>query len=128
MGEDPKYIFHTGSPSIDEITNQSISNKKTLEKKYKVCFSGNEIILVFHPVTTEIEKVELHIKNLLNSVIKFKKPIIAIAPNSDAGGQIIFNVLTKIFKRSSFFSIIQKYSKKRLSWNAKIWRNVDWKF
>lgn len=112
MGEDPKYIFHTGSPSIDEIVNESISNKKTLEKTYSICFSGNEIILVFHPVTTEIEKVELHIKNLLNSVIKFKKPIIAIAPNSDAGGQIIFNALQKYSKDHYFFQLYKSIPRK----------------
>ncbi len=106
MGEDPKYIFCTGSPSIDEVVNENITNRKYLEKKYKMCFSGNEIILIFHPVTTEIEKAEQHITNLLNSAIKFKNQIIAIAPNSDAGGQIIFNTLQKYSKN---YSLIKLY-------------------
>ncbi len=106
MGEDPKYIFCTGSPSIDEVVNENITNRKYLEKKYKMCFSGNEIILIFHPVTTEIEKAEQHITNLLNSTIKFKNQIIAIAPNSDAGGQIIFNTLQKFSKN---YSLIKLY-------------------
>ncbi len=106
MGEDPKYIFCTGSPSIDEVVNENITNRKYLEKKYKMCFSGNEIILIFHPVTTEIEKAEQHITNLLNAVIKFKNQIIAIAPNSDAGGQIIFNTLQKYSKN---YSLIKLY-------------------
>ena len=106
MGEDPKYIFCTGSPSIDEVVNENITNRKYLEKKYKMCFSGNEIILIFHPVTTEIEKAEQHITNLLNSAIKFKNQIIAIAPNSDAGGQIIFNTLQKFSKN---YSLIKLY-------------------
>ncbi len=106
MGEDPKYIFCTGSPSIDEVVNENITNRKYLEKKYKMCFSGNEIILIFHPVTTEIEKAEQHITNLLNSTIKFKNQIIAIAPNSDAGGQIIFNTLQKYSKN---YSLIKLY-------------------
>ena len=112
MGENPKYIFHTGSPSIDEIANQNISNKKTLEKKYKVCFSGNEIILVFHPVTTEIEKIQQNITNLLNSVSKFKKEIIAIAPNSDAGGKIIFDTLQKYSKNYYFFQLYKSIPRK----------------
>ena len=106
MGEDPKYIFCTGSPSIDDVVNKNITNRKYLEKKYKMCFSGNEIILIFHPVTTEIEKAEQHITNLLNSAIKFKNQIIAIAPNSDAGGQIIFNTLQKYSKN---YSLIKLY-------------------
>lgn len=112
MGENPKYVFHTGSPSIDEIVNQSISNKKTLEKKYKVCFSGDEIILVFHPVTTETEKTQQDITNLLNSVSKFKREVIAIAPNSDAGGQIIFNALQKYSKDHYFFQLYKSIPRK----------------
>ena len=112
MGENPKYVFHTGSPSIDEIVNQSISNKKTLEKKYKVCFSGDEIILVFHPVTTETEKTQQDITNLLNSVSKFKREVIAIAPNSDAGGQIIFNALQKYSKDHYFFQLYKTIPRK----------------
>ena len=112
MGEDPKYIFHTGSPSIDEISNASISNKENLEKKYKIYFSGNEIILVFHPVTTEIEKVKQQITNLLNSVSEFKKEIIAIAPNSDAGGQIIFDTLQKYSNNHNFFHLYKSIPRK----------------
>ena len=112
MGENPKYVFHTGSPSIDEIVNQSISNKKTLEKKYKVCFSGDEIILVFHPVTTETEKTQHDITNLLNSVSKFKREVIAIAPNSDAGGQIIFNTLQEYSKNHYFFQLYKSIPRK----------------
>ncbi len=98
MGENPRFVFHTGSPSIDEVINENITNKKTFEKKYKMSFLGNEIILVFHPVTTETEKTEQHITNVLNAVIGFKKQIIIIAPNSDAGGGVIFRILQKYSK------------------------------
>jgi len=33
MGEVPKHVFLTGSPSIDEIISNNITNKKTLQKK-----------------------------------------------------------------------------------------------
>lgn len=105
MGENPRFIFHTGSPSIDEVINENITNRKTLEKKYKMHFLGNEIILVFHPVTTETEKTEQHITSLLNAIIRFKNQIIAIAPNSDAGGHIIFNILQKYSKNNSFIKL-----------------------
>jgi len=105
MGENPRFIFHTGSPSIDEVVNENITNRKTLEKKYNRSFSGNEIILVFHPVTTETEKTEQHITNLLNAVIRFKNQVIAIAPNSDAGGHVIFNILQKYSKNHYFIKL-----------------------
>jgi len=105
MGENPKFIFYTGSPSIDEVVNQNIISRKDLEEKYKIYFSGNEIILVFHPVTTQTEKTEQHITNLLNAVIRFKKQTIVIAPNSDASGKIIVNILQKYSKNYSFIEL-----------------------
>ena len=112
MGENPKFIFNTGSPSIDEVINENITNKKTFEKKYMMSFLGDEIILVFHPVTTETEKIEQHITNLLNAVIKFKKQIIAIAPNSDAGGYIIFDILQKFSKNHSIIRLYKNIPRK----------------
>ena len=50
MGENSKFVFNTGSPSIDEIKNLNITTKRKLEEKYNMNFSGKEIILLFHPV------------------------------------------------------------------------------
>ena len=65
MGEDPKFVFLTGSPSIDEIKSKAISDKKTLMEKYAINFSGKEILLVQHPVTTETKKSKMQIQNAI---------------------------------------------------------------
>ena len=49
MGENPKTVFLTGSPGIDEIASNQISDKHTLEKKYGIKFTNNEILLLQHP-------------------------------------------------------------------------------
>jgi UDP-hydrolysing UDP-N-acetyl-D-glucosamine 2-epimerase len=105
MGENPAYVFHTGSPSIDEIVNNHITNKKTLEKKYKLKFSGNEILLVYHPVTTQTESSGKQITNILKAIINLKKITLAIAPNSDAGNKEIFEKLIFCSKKYKFFKL-----------------------
>lgn len=100
MGENPKNVFFTGSPGIDEIINKKITSKVSLEKKYNFKFSGNEILLIQHPVTTQNKQVEAQICNTLNALEKIKKNIIAIAPNSDAGHRIIFQELKKFSNRN----------------------------
>ena len=45
MGENPKFVFHTGSPSIDEIKENNITSTQQLEKKYGLRFQGDEILL-----------------------------------------------------------------------------------
>jgi GDP/UDP-N,N'-diacetylbacillosamine 2-epimerase (hydrolysing) len=107
MGENPKYVFCTGSPSIDEIVNQPISSKINLEKKYNLKFNGNDVLLLFHSVTTESEKSGKQIKNILDALISLNSSIIAIAPNSDAGNTAIFNILKQYEKKYEFIKLFK---------------------
>jgi GDP/UDP-N,N'-diacetylbacillosamine 2-epimerase (hydrolysing) len=100
MGEDPKFVFLTGSPSIDEIKSKAISDKKTLMEKYGINFSGKEILLVQHPVTTETKKSKIQIQNTLTAINKLNKITIAILPNSDPGRESIQKEL-KIFSKKN---------------------------
>ena len=102
MGENPKYVFLTGSPGLDEVVNNKITNKKDLEKKYDLKFGGNEILLLQHPVTTQTELSGKQILNTLKAIAKTKKTTIAIAPNSDAGNKIIFKYLESFSRKYDF--------------------------
>lgn len=103
MGENPKYIFLTGSPNVDEIKQNRITLKNELNKKYSIDIRGNEILLVFHPVTTQINSTKQQIKKILNVLKNLEKTTIAIAPNSDAGNEIIFKELKNFSKKNPFF-------------------------
>lgn len=109
MGENPKYVFLTGNPGIDEILQQKISSKIELEKKYKMKFSGGEILLLQHPVTTEVELSNKQIENTLKAIIKLKKKTIAIAPNSDIGSKEIFDKLESYSKKYSFIKLYKNF-------------------
>ena len=102
MGENPKYIYLTGSPSIDEVLANRVTKKKELENKYDIHFTGKEIIFLQHPVTTETEQTEKQIRNTLNAIVKIGNTTIAIAPNSDAGNRIIFQYLKKYSQKYPF--------------------------
>ena len=105
MGENPKYVFFTGSPSIDEVANKRITNKKVLEEKYGIKFTGNEILLLQHPVTTQTELTERQIQTTLNAIVKMNKTTIAIGPNLDVGNKKIFKILKLFSKKYSFIKI-----------------------
>ncbi len=105
MGENPKFIFHTGSPSIDEIKENKITTKHQLEKKYEFKFQGDEILLLQHPITTQSEQSKKEIIETLNALSKFKKHTIAIAPNSDAGNKEIFKNLNKFSEKFDFIKV-----------------------
>jgi len=105
MGENPKYVFLTGSPSVDEIISNKITQKKELERKYKITFSGQVILFVQHSVTTESEKSQEQIINTLKAITKLKKTTIAIAPNSDPGSKKIYNQLLKNSKKNILLKV-----------------------
>ena len=102
MGENPKNVLFTGSPSIDEVLLRKITAKKNLEKKYNISFTGKELLLVFHPVTTEAESTKKQINKILNAIKKLKLPTIVLGPNSDAGSKEILENLIQFSNKYKF--------------------------
>lgn len=109
MGENQKFVFFTGSPAIDEIIDNKITNKKMLENKYDLKFTGEEILLVQHPVSTQVKQTEEQILNTLKAIHKVNKPTIAIAPNSDPGNNKIFEHLESFSKSHSSFRMFKSF-------------------
>lgn len=103
MGEDPKFVFNTGSLAIDKLKN-NISTKPSLEKKLKFKLMGDEIILIQHPITTQVGLVKKQIESTLKSIVKLKKRTIMISPNSDAGSDIILEKFKEISKKYDFLN------------------------
>lgn len=101
MGEKSKTIFHTGSLAIDEILNHNITKKQELEKKYKIKLNGKNILLIQHPVTTENENVQKQISKTLQAILKIKKDIIIIGPNSDTGNKFIQKKIKEVSKNNN---------------------------
>ena len=105
MGENPKFVFLTGSPSIDELKNNKITSSKHFECKYGFKLTKKLIVLVQHPVTTQTAKTKKHIQNTLNAIEYFGYRTIIIAPNSDAGSNTIFKNIKHFAKNHNFVRI-----------------------
>lgn len=111
MGENPKYVFYTGSPGIDDIVKGNFTKKTDLEFFLNMHFQGDEIILLQHPVTTQTQKTKIEILNTLKAIAKMQKTTIVIAPNSDAGNKIIFSSINKFAAKYPFIKIYQNLSR-----------------
>jgi UDP-N-acetylglucosamine 2-epimerase (non-hydrolysing)/GDP/UDP-N,N'-diacetylbacillosamine 2-epimerase (hydrolysing) len=99
MGENPKYVFFTGSPGIDQVINGPITSKNDLEIKFNMKFNDKPILLVQHPVTTQSTSSKKQIIATFSTLKKLDKTIIAIGPNSDTGNKQIFQQIKK-FQRT----------------------------
>lgn len=99
LGENPKYVFNVGSPSLDTIHNIDYPDKSELAKKYNYDPIKPLIIVLQHPVTTEVNQVEFQIKQTIDAVSEINKKhnsqALAIYSNNDAGGKRIVEYIQK---------------------------------
>lgn len=95
MGENPKYIFNVGCPSIDTIVNTPFMDKKFLEKKFNLDFSKPTILLIQHPVTTESEESRQQILTTIKVIKELGIQALVALPNNDAGSSEIIDEIKK---------------------------------
>lgn len=101
MGEEPKKIFVVGSPDIDIMFSKKLPSLNDVRKKYGITFDSYGI-LMFHPVTTEYDKLANDIDVLVKTAIKSNKQFVVIYPNNDYGSDIILNEYRIIANSPSF--------------------------
>src|SRR3989344_379879 len=89
MGENPKYIFVVGCPSLDALVNAPRLADRELKRAVGIDTSRPFILIIQHPVTTEVEKASQQIKTTLAAVKAVGLPALLLYPNNDAGGQAI---------------------------------------
>lgn len=100
MGEKPKTVFNTGCPTVDML-NELESEKLTLanlQNKSPVYANLKEkdyFMVVFHPVTTEIDHCDEAMETVLTAVESFGKHIVLIYPNRDAGADSMVDVIMR---------------------------------
>ena len=99
LGENPKYVYNVGSPSLDTIKSITYSPRPVIFKKYGLNPAKKLIILLQHPVTTEVDEAVKQIKETIKAVHLVNKKhdtqAIAIYSNNDAGGKRIVAELKK---------------------------------
>ena len=106
LGEKPSHVFNVGCPRNDLLKN--ILKKNNFKKEFDYLsrkgvgdldsLSQNDhyFVTLYHPVTTELEKNEQVIANIVNATSKFNIKNIIIWPNSDGGSEQISKKLRTI--------------------------------
>lgn len=88
MGEKQSSIHVIGSPDIDAILYGSKNNLDEIKKHYDINFEKYAIV-IFHPVTTELDFLQQHTKNLVEAILESRQNFIVIRPNNDHGSKTI---------------------------------------
>lgn len=120
MGENSNSVFIIGSPDMDVMNSNNLPSIKEVRERYEIKFDAFHIVL-FHPVTTEINQLEQYAKNLVDALIESKHNYVIIYPNNDMGSSIILKEYERLkflsnFKlfpsiRFEYFLTLMKFSK-----------------
>ena len=99
LGEDPKYVFLVGSPSLDSIHTIVYSSRDQIFRKYGLDPAKRLILFAQHPVTTEVDDVVRQIRESIGALKDIKNrnnaTVVAIYSNNDSGGKRIVRELKK---------------------------------
>jgi UDP-N-acetylglucosamine 2-epimerase (hydrolysing) len=104
MGEIEPSIKVIGSPDIDSMFSNTLPNLQTAKNYYDILFNKYAIAM-FHPVTTENEKIAEYAENFTNALIESNLNYLVIYPNNDLGSAKILRTFEKL-KNNQCFRIL----------------------
>jgi UDP-hydrolysing UDP-N-acetyl-D-glucosamine 2-epimerase len=97
MGENPQHVFNFGSPEVEVASSVA-------KKEYKIdinktgsgadiSLTEDYIIVMYHPVVTELEDNVINIKNLIKAIHSLDMQVLLSWPNADVGSEEIAHQL-----------------------------------
>lgn len=102
MGEDPNFIFQTGSPALDEIRHIPVLIPYALRRELGEAFftQAGYAIFLFHPVSTTPDLAGEQASEILKGLRRMGMPIICLYPNNDPGGLGVIKAINKFLGAS----------------------------
>jgi UDP-N-acetylglucosamine 2-epimerase (hydrolysing) len=95
LGERSESIHVIGSPDVDIMNSNTLPSIDDVRQHYAFDFEHYGI-LMFHPVTTELDDMQRQIDTLVKQVLESKSNYVVIYPNNDIGTDIILSRYRKL--------------------------------
>ncbi|MBP7477178.1 MAG: UDP-N-acetylglucosamine 2-epimerase (hydrolyzing) [Chitinophagales bacterium] len=93
LGENPSAVFTIGEIGLDKINLVNLRSKEELEKDLDLKFKTKNILLAYHPVTTEKDS-GVKFAEILSAIDSLEDTFTIISyPNADAGGREIISMI-----------------------------------
>jgi UDP-N-acetylglucosamine 2-epimerase (hydrolysing) len=88
MGEIKESIFTIGSPDIDIMFSEQLPDVAVAKNYYQLDFDTYAIAM-FHPVTTEIDQMEVYAQDFVDALLADDHNYLVVYPNNDLGSRLI---------------------------------------
>lgn len=105
MGEDPRYVFMTGCPTIDVLKNLDLTIPQDIFERNgkgygdEIDFSRPYLLVLQHPVTTEYERAKYDMEETITAIRAVNMPTLFFWPNIDAGFDGASEAVRKFLKK-----------------------------
>ncbi|MCL7764211.1 UDP-N-acetylglucosamine 2-epimerase [Polaribacter sp. Z014] len=119
MGELDDNIHVIGSPDVDIMFSNNLPSLKEVKEYYEIPFENYGVVM-YHPVTTEINEMENYASQFVDALLMDNRNYVVIFPNNDLGSKEILkaykrlknNVRFKVFPsiRFEYFLTLLKKS------------------
>ena len=104
LGESGDSIHIIGSPDIDVMLSNKLPTVQEVLNRYSIPFEQYGI-LIFHPVTSEIDNLQDYAARVCQAISKSSKNYVVIKPNNDLGTEIIQNELKNLNEENRFIHL-----------------------
>ena len=101
MGEIQESIFIIGSPDMDAMKSESLPTIQEVKDYYEIAFD-NYAISMFHPVTTEFDKMDLYAEAYFAALEESGCNYVIVYPNNDSGSDFILNKIKRLENNPRF--------------------------
>jgi len=101
MGEYESSIHVIGSPDVDLMLSDKLPTLESVKQHYDINFTEFAIVM-FHPVTTEVESMEQYANNFVDALEKSNLNYVVIYPNNDMGSSDIFRAYERLHNKPKF--------------------------
>lgn len=104
MGEVQESIFTIGSPDVDVMFSDTLPELAVAKSYYQIDFDVFAIVM-FHPVTTEIDQMEQYAIQFVTALLEDTHNYVVVYPNNDLGSRLVLSAYEQL-KGNSRFRII----------------------
>lgn len=121
LGEDRDDIFVIGSPDIDVMDSPDLPPLQEALDHYNLKWKEFGI-LIFHPVTTELESIEQDTQEIMEALLASGDNIIVIESNNDVGSETI----RKVYERFKSHERLRFFPSMRFEFFLSVLRNAKY--
>jgi UDP-N-acetylglucosamine 2-epimerase (hydrolysing) len=95
LGERPETVHVIGSPDIDLMVSPSLPELTEVKRYYGIPDEDYGVVL-FHPVTTDLEDTKRSAQAIAEAVLQSGRKHVVIFPNNDEGCELIFDAWKRL--------------------------------